>query len=356
MSEEAIQLAGASRDLCQAWKRLAEDRPRLRIRDAAEVLGVSEAELVDCQCDGSRATRLRPEWPEIMAALPAVGRVMCLTRNETVVHERKGAFEEVSNERHMGLVLGPDIDLRLFLSRWQYGFAAEQTLLSGKRRSLQFFDEAGSAVLKVYMLEDTDTDAWDALVARFAADDQDQTVSPGPLPASPEYARDVNVQKLREDWLAMEDTHDFYLILNRHRVERQNALSLVGNDLAETLPLDSLDRLLRDAAATETPIMVFVGNRGCIQIHSGPVQRIEPRGDWLNVLDPEFNLHIRSDRIERIWVVRKPTVDGIVTSVEAFDSDGELAVQFFGLRKPGQAERDDWQKLLTNLQRKQEAA
>lgn len=43
--------------------------------------------------------------------------------------------------------------------------------------------------------------------------------------------------------------------------------------------------------------------------------------------------------------MRKPSSDGIVTSWEAFDADGELVVQLFGARKPGQPERDDWREL-----------
>ena len=43
--------------------------------------------------------------------------------------------------------------------------------------------------------------------------------------------------------------------------------------------------------------MVFVGNHGCVQIHAGPVHRIEVVRPWLNVLDPRFNLHLREDLV-----------------------------------------------------------
>jgi putative hemin transport protein len=108
--------------------------------------------------------------------------------------------------------------------------------------------------------------------------------------------------------------------------------------------------------------MVFVGSPGCIQIHSGPVSRIEPMeipsrdGNappvrWLNVLDTGFNLHLREDCIQNVWIVEKPTSDGIVTSVEAFDKDGELMAMFFGARKPGVPEREEWRRIVRNLPR-----
>src|SRR3546814_14721326 len=66
----------------------------------------------------------------------------------------------------VGLVLGPDIDLRVFFSGWDTAWAVEQE----GRHSLQFFDRAGDAVHKVYRTDATDIDAYDALVVRFAGE------------------------------------------------------------------------------------------------------------------------------------------------------------------------------------------
>src|SRR5690625_7999422 len=72
--------------------------------------------------------------------------------------------------------------------------------------------------------------------------------------------------------------------------------------------------MLEAAAAREVPIMVFVGNKGMIQIHSGPVKKVKILNEWINILDPGFNLHLRSNLISETWVVEKPTEDGVVTS------------------------------------------
>ena len=50
--------------------------------------------------------------------------------------------------------------------------------------------------------------------------------------------------------------------------------------------------------------MVFVGNRGCIQIHSGTVTKLVEAGPWFNVFDSQFNLHLREDKIAEIWVTK----------------------------------------------------
>ena len=114
--------------------------------------------------------------------------------------------------------------------------------------------------------------------------------------------------------------------------------------------------LLQQAAAAAVPIMVFVGSKGCIQIHSGAVHHIKRRqtpggADWINVLDPGFNLHLRRDLITAAWLVRKPTSDGVVTSVELFDASGDVVAMFFGVRKPGELELSAWRDLAESLSR-----
>lgn len=64
-----------------------------------------------------------------------------------------------------------------------------------------------------------------------------------------------------------------------------------------------------------------------------------------------FNLHMRTDMIANVWVVQKPTSDGVVTSVEVFDAEGNSMAMFFGERKPGQPELQSWRDLVAGLQR-----
>lgn len=148
----------------------------------------------------------------------------------------------------------------------------------------------------------------------------------------------------------MKDTHEFHGLLRKFDVNRTQALRLVGDDLARPVARDSLEKVLHDAAAIGLPFMVFVGNPGLIQIHTGPVRKIAKMGPSINVLDPAFNLHVRTDRIDRAWVVRKPTADGIVTALELYDDAGEQIALLVGARKPGQHENETWRSLVEGLQ------
>ena len=66
-------------------------------------------------------------------------------------------------------------------------------------------------------------------------------------------------------------------------------------------------------------------------------------------MDPTFHLHLRTDYIHDVWAVRKPADVGHVTSIEAYDSDGQQIIQFFGVRSEGNAERSDWRVLAEKL-------
>ena len=129
------------------------------------------------------------------------------------------------------------------------------------------------------------------------------------------------------------------------------ALRLVGEDLARELPPRALRSAIEAAGADGTPIMIFVGNRGCIQIHTGSVKRLIETHGWFNVLDPTFNLHLRDRGVVRVFSVRKPTVDGIVTSIEAFDDHDRNVLLMFGERKPGNPELEQWRALVARIEK-----
>ncbi|MGO4728508.1 MULTISPECIES: hemin-degrading factor [unclassified Inquilinus] len=341
-------LAGTAPALAARWAALREERPQLRARDAAAALGVSEGELV-ASGTGAGTLRIGGEWSTILRAVESLGPVMALTRNESVVHEKIGTYQNVSAGSHVGLALGADIDLRLFYTRWKHGFAVggAGTTQSGPKPCLQFFDAAGTAVHKIYLTDDSDRAAFAALTDRFRHDDQAPVLVPEAI-AGPVVLDDaeIDVAGFRAGWDAMEDTHQFFGLLKTHRLDRLQAMRLAAPARAEPVAQDTLRRLLARAAAGGESIMVFVGNPGCIQIHTGPVHTLKDAGPWLNVLDPGFNLHLREDRIASSWIVRKPTKDGTVTSLELFDVDGTLMAMLFGARKPGQPERADWRALI----------
>lgn len=337
--------------LAERWANFRQANPQSRIRAAAAQLGVSEAELLvtrNTDALDSPVVSLTGDFRELLKQVPTLGRVLALTRNDSVVHERKGPYLNVSFNGHMGLVLGEDIDLRLFVSHWQFGFAVSEN----GRRSLQFFAADGEAVHKIYLLDgESNEAAYAALVSCFRAGTQLATLATHPAPDVEPEADDAAIdgEGFRTAWRGMQDTHDFFGLLRKFGVSRPQALRLGPPELLRRLDNQAVDRALRAAAAQQLPVMLFVASRGCIQIHTGLTEKIVPNGPWLNVLDPDFNLHLKLEDVAQSWVVQKPTADGIVTALELFDAQGHSLLLMFGKRKPGLPEKPEWQALVAAL-------
>lgn len=305
MHTEALSAPSAApadpQALYAAFSALRRER-KLRHRDAALALGISECEAVAAavgQRGPMSSVRLAGPWPELFEQMPRLGRVLALTRNDAAVHEKTGRFERMSHKGHVGLALGEDIDLRIFYTRWAHGYAVTEETPRGVQRSLQFFDAHGVAIHKVFLRDDSDAAAWSELVARHADADQRpgaRVLSAALPPAAP--ADDaIDLAAFWHAWQTMTDTHDFFPLLRRFSLNRTQALRLAPEGFARRVGTPSARMLLQQAAQGGVSIMCFVGNAGMIQIHTGPVQRVEATGAWLNVLDPGFNLHLREDAV-----------------------------------------------------------
>ncbi|WP_038369404.1 hemin-degrading factor [Brackiella oedipodis] len=320
---------------------LLSKEPKLRVLNVADKLGVKERDLVQADCCGIESTYLGDDFRAVYRRLPELGKILSLTRNPWCVHERKGAYEtlKVGKAGPVAIALGKDIDLRIFFKNWSTVWYVEQN----GRRSIQFFDKAGVAIQKIYALEESNTEALQAIVDEFK---QDKSQVPALEPIAKEVHDSDLPAQLREEWLAMKDTHDFGPLLKKWNVPRLSIYEAAGSDLAQQISVDNIEQMLNQVVQQQIPLMVFVGNSGLVQIHSGVIHKLMRTGSWFNILDPDFNLHLNTEAISQVWVVNKPTEDGWVTSMEAYAKNGELIAQFFGVRKPGVPELSAWRNLL----------
>lgn len=339
--------AESIREVAAAFK---ADNPKAYARNVAAAIGVSEGALLASRIGQAdqNVFRLRPEFKELLLELESLGPLMALTRNDNCVHEKTGVYDkpDMKLPHKMGLFLDDPIDLRLFFRAWETAFFVED----GERISIQIFDQAGTAVHKIYASKETNREAMVALAQRFKSDDQSPEQAVAAIEPKPEAElSDETVEAFIAGWRELKDTHDFFPLLHKHGVSRRQAVHIGPADLARKVDNKVHRTILEHASKTGLEIMVFVGNRGCIQIHTGPVEKLLERGPWFNVIDPGFNLHLKEEGIVETYVVTKPTEDGDVTALELFNADGELIVQFFGKRKPGIPELPEWRELMAKL-------
>jgi putative hemin transport protein len=349
----------------------------MRVRDVAQRLNITEGQLVAAHLgDAEYATqidqaatsaslnaiRLSEDWPAMLESCEALGCVMALTRNHACVHESIGHYKNISHRNGIGLIQGESIELRAFYRAWRFGFAVTESrqVSSGTaanaqdatQYSLQFFDETGVAIHKVFLRPESDPQQYRQLVKRFRHSAQAvEEFAPAPACLAPSrcITEHVDVRAFHQAWRNLNDTHEFFDLLKRFSISRIAALRLAESDFVQPLQLDQIESLLHRAAAHKIPIMVFVGNQGMLQIHSGKVSRVVRSKAWLNVLDNHFNLHLFLDSVRTLWLVKKPTQNGYVTSIEAFDEQGELVVTFFGERELDSPELQSWRELTESL-------
>lgn len=325
------------------------DNPKTRERDLAAKLGISEAQLIAAHC-GSSATRIDAHPDKVMGAVQQLGEVMALTRNESCVSERVGTYDNYHSGAHASMVLTEEIDLRIFPSHWKHAFMVEKETDAGVRRSIQVFDAAGDAVHKVFLRETSNTEAWAGIRQELQLDDQSQTLEVAPrVRAETPKADESKVDILRKEWKRMTDTHQFMRLTSKLKMNRLGAYRIAGAPFVRALDTNAVDQALQTVSAQGIEVMVFVGNRGCIQIHTGPLVNMKAMGPWQNVLDPRFDMHLRLDHIAEVWAVDKPTQRGPAVSLEAFDADGGLILQIFGVGKEGRDSRPAWREIVEGL-------
>lgn len=309
------------------------DNPKLRPRDLADKLGIPEGALIAAQV-GFGAVPLHADPSKLMPAVCMLGEVMALTRNDSAVHEKIGVYDNFHPGDHAAMILTADIDLRIFPRHWVHAYGVEKDVDGQIRRSLQVFDAAGDAVHKVILRDASNVAMWDMMLRDLEAPDAEPVFAErAPVEIAKGDADKADV--LRAEWDRMTDTHQFMRLTSKLKMNRLGAYRVAGAPYATALDVAALDQALHAMSATAAPVMVFVGNKGCIQIHSGPIDKLMPMGPWQNVMDPGFNLHLRADHVAEVWLVNKPTKRGPALSIEAFDARGMLILQCFALRKDG---------------------
>lgn len=357
MNDTAIETTDSNHvePLFRAWADIKRTQPGLRIRDAAKLLNVSEMALLLTEDPGRVGALYFADGLNLLQQLPELGQVMALTRNDACVHERTGVFAAPKGNSKMALTLGEQ-DQRYFLSQWRYYLHVRDP----KRESLQVFDANGNALWKLFTTDGTDQQAWRALMDKHrgtqAKPEQLQDSSNNAATAFTETANTDTVtpihhqRELLERWAALTDVHQFHGLLKDLQLTRQQAYDLAQSKWTRQLNNNSAQRLLEFAQTQKSPLMIFTGNHGLIQIFTGEVQNLRRTGPWFNVLDAGFNLHLNTDKIAETWHISRPTKDGVVNSVECFDAQGTSIVTFFGERHEGEHERTDWRDNLQQLE------
>ncbi|EGV37267.1 hemin-degrading factor [Neisseria weaveri] len=320
-------------------------------REGAEALGVSEGCLMAASPD---AVYLGTRIGELVLKLHTLGAVEGIVRNSLAVHEKQGVYENVKWSDKGGIAVNVGgLDLRIFTKHWHHAIAVTGMSHGKMSRSIQFYDEFGVAVQKVFMRDESKLDTWEALLAEFRREGAPEfkTAEKPPVAVPNDLPAD-KTEAFRQAWSALKDVHDFGDMIASFGLDRQAAYRHAPQGAAKRLDNGVWEKVLEKVRDSGMEMMIFIGNRGVVQIQTGAVHKVVRARGYLNILDSEtekFSMHLKDDGIEETWVVRRPVEGGFVTCLEGFDSRRKTVVQFFGRRKEGQSELAVWQQITDDL-------
>jgi putative hemin transport protein len=302
---------------------------------------------------GVRAQRLVSDPTALLSRVPELGVVTARTRSRAAVLDSVGSYGPPDIGEHTGIVIGANIDLRIFPSGWKHAYAVTGSSDAGSQRSLQIYDGEGMPAHEIVLRPESDGAAYERLTRALALRDDSHD---GPAPklerhVAPAETPDaaIDVAAYRAAYAAMTDTHDFFMRLRRFGLAREQGLRLAGERYATELARDAHRPLFARAAEAQIPLMLFVSSDGMVQISSGPVPAPVYADGCCRMVDAHFACGLDERLIARVWAVRKPTSNGIVTSLELYDAEGTLGLQLFGERHAGEGERTDWARAISEL-------
>jgi putative hemin transport protein len=307
-----------------------------RHREIASFLNITELELVDSHVGVTklesiktsphlaRAIRLKPLWPNIIQDIQGFGEVMSLTRNAHAVHENLAFYKHTSSSDGVGMVLSDELAIRLMFERWEYGYLFEECKSNALQRSIQFFNEFGESVHKVFLLPHSHHWYFDDLAKKWADSNQD----PG-----------VNVQEKSE--------HDQHLSKGAlaEMIEERYA------DQKELIGFDEAQFLLSSVVQAKLPLIIVVGNDGVEQSHDGVLDEVREHKEWLHLSNQQFNCHLNLKRMPKIFINHQSSP----CLIEMLDDRG-LPVALISLSaKASLADIEAWEDVLEQAKVKERA-
>lgn len=327
----------------------------------AEQHSISELELWLCH---PNRIYLGSNCRDILSTLDQLGRVKNSVSNHTTIHSKYAKFADLKLGERMGLALNPDyqhgqaFDVRLFLDHYQHALAISSSTPTNHPVCLIFFDAYGQRINQLIPTnpDQQALDFWQTTIHIHAANADlpiTLTVAQTKTPWQPYLLSEQAKQDFHQDWLSMTDIHQFQQILSRHHLDRANGYHQAPPQLAHPLQPTALMPLFEQLVSEHIPVMIFSGNRGMVQIQTGPITHLQTHKNYVRLGNDhlgQFTLHIAQDAIAQLWWVKRPSAPGgYIISLEAFDIYGESMFSIFGLRAEHTKQDHRWQAISYDL-------
>ena len=299
-------------NLKSKWKTFQKDNPKVRIRDAAYQMKVSEAELLSTEINETVSFLLIEDMTAFIKDVLKVDKIMLLIRSDYVVHEKTIKTKNIRLEENQIIDLDKnDCSILDFnIDAFEYVFFQKKMHSNRELKSFQFFDKAGMAILKIY-LKGKDLGFFDEIDLKYKKTYNYEMQSD----------LDINNSNLLDSKIKINLPFD----------------TINSKTTCRDISVKSLRLILENASDMKTPIQIHALGLGTIQYHRNTVRNIVDYGPWVNVIDQKFNLHVLENGLTRASLIQYQFKDCQqylinffdknnthvlgVTSVKGFDKD-----------------------------------
>ena len=257
--------------LKQQWAELLQkpEHQKIRIKDAADILNVSEAELLSTNIGENTHFLKISNWLQLFKEFAALGPMMYLVRNDYAVHEMTIPINNVQQETDVILLWNKKGHIKITEPCLKYAFYTSGMARGNKIYSIQIFDSDGTAILKIYLKNEE--------LEKFKE-----------IKNQHEREYDYELQKMEKH--TSNST-------NRDKSDQERLEWVIKDNF-------SIKKYLEDIAINKTKISIRISNDGAESMYSGTIKNVIHKFGWLNIMDPTFNLHVKDMQINEIWTTK----------------------------------------------------
>ena len=307
-------------NLKSKWLAFQAENPKIRIRDAAKKMQISEAELLSTEIDDGVSFLLIDNFKDFIKDILMIDQIMFLIRNDIVVHEKtiKTQDVELIENQIINIKDGNSILLEFDEKLFKYAFFQKKMHANRELRSFQFFNDLGDATLKIY-LKSKDLDAFDDIALKYESE------------YNYEIQSELNLNKAAH--LESEINIDFPFSIDKNKV------------IESEISLNSLRLILESASDMKIPILIYGVGLGTVQYHMDTVRNVVDYGPWINVIDKKFNLHVLEDGLFKVILIQCDYNGQKCYIVDFFDKNNNHVLGISSI----QGYEGDFLKIINNI-------
>ena len=258
----------------QAFKTNPENK-RVRIRDAAAKLLVSEVELLSTSIGESVHFINFKDFNTFLNDILSLDKIMLLTRSDYVVHEITVETNNITLDSN-NLIFDKTTSqplLRLNPDDFHYCLSELKEHQGKNLYSFQFFNKCGNSVIKIY-LKGKSENVFEKIISKYKTD------------------YDYSIQKNQPH--NIKQTYDSNNLSIQYEFGSPPIKeSIMFKEFDGSILRTTMEALAKNSISTQ-----FYGiGPNTIQYYNGIIKNVLDYGPWINVIDKKFNIHILENKI-----------------------------------------------------------